>query len=171
MKRHGRPSDTLLRRARLLEVVVALVVIGVLLGAVLGRLEEYRRQMRVAVALQQLSAMRTAMLLKMTQLHAQGRSAEINNLVGANPITWLGAPPANYLGELSNPDEQDVPSGHWFYEKTTKTLVYVLNQRKTFPQITPKRMKFQVKLLPATERFSQSSISRSSSLVLEQVDG
>ena len=54
--------------------------------------------------------------------------------------------PSRYLGELDAADPADLDSGYWYYDKTAKTLVYIVNNAEFFTSALdgPARVRYRV---------------------------
>ena len=52
-----------------------------------------------------------------------GQEAGIAELAGSNPVRWLAAPMAGYLGELPAVPTDPAP-GSWFFDRSRGELVY-----------------------------------------------
>ncbi|MCY0910423.1 type II secretion system protein [Massilia antarctica] len=155
----------------LLELAVCAVVIAVLTGVLLQRLLYYREQAELAAVEQLAGVLRTALVLKIGQLQARGKEADIPSLIGKNPIEWLAEKPRNYAGEYFAPTPAQVAPGNWYFDRKTKTLVYLISKEKKFPQGTVNRINFKVEFirLPPIPA-KQSGTSESQTVALTQVN-
>ena len=115
----------------LIEMLVVVVAIGILAGFALDRLlpligrAERVAFMRIQAQLQNQLTLVTA------ERMVRGESATIPALAGTNPMQHLLKPPENYLGEFAGmPDEP--PSGHWYFDTLTATLVYLVGSHTRF---------------------------------------
>lgn len=139
-RRHGRGYS-------LLEVVVVVIILAVLAGVLLQRLFHYQHDAELAAAQRIAAIVRTALTLKSAQLLVRGKSDEIAALVDRNPMELLAEKPQNYLGEFFAPDLRTLKKGSWLYDRKDKSLVYLLNNGKTFPAGMPNSLKYKVKLV------------------------
>ncbi|MDQ1921142.1 type II secretion system protein [Massilia pseudoviolaceinigra] len=155
----------------LLEMAVCTVVMAVLTGVLLQRLLYYREQAELAAVEQLAGVLRSALVLKIGQLQARGKEAEIPSLIGKNPIDWLAEKPRNYAGEYFAPTPAQVGPGNWYFDLKTKTLVYLISGEKKFPRGTAKRIDFKVEFtrLP-TIPAKQSGTSETRTVALTQVN-
>ena len=120
----------------LFELVVGITIIG-LLGAVLSermlRYQEYAEKTAMEVTVRKI---RTGLRLQVADLMMRDRLHEIERLLQDNPITWLEAPPPNYIGERTNPRQNDAVRGNWYFDALRRELVYTPFHRRFFaPQI------------------------------------
>lgn len=87
-----------------------------------------RYQARVAKTVMEMTVvnMRSGLRLRVAELMMQDRMEESVKLLQENPIHWLAAPPANYLGEFVRPQPQTIPANHWYFDSGRHELVYRL---------------------------------------------
>ena len=130
----------------LFEFAIVITIIGLLTGLLLQRLFYYQREAELATVNHVAGLLRTVLALKTAELHAKNKEQEIPNFAEQNPMTWLAQMPHNYRGEYFSPQPEELPPDGWFFDRKSKTLVYLLNTRKSFPWGTPNAMKFKVKL-------------------------
>jgi general secretion pathway protein G len=113
-----------MRGYSVLELVILLAIVLVIGGIALERLlyhQEYSE--KVAMELTALNV-KSGLRLKVGELILARRFDEVPKLAGDNPVNWLGARPANYLGELFDPNLEDIPPGGWYYDRKRRELVY-----------------------------------------------
>lgn len=135
------------RGASLFEFAVAVVVVGILIGLLLQRLWYYQGEAERAAVQMTVANVRTALEIKAAQAKLPGRSIDLTFLTEQNPFDLLKAKPANYAGELFSPDNDDIGAGNWCFDRTDKSLIYLLNFGNSFRDAQTKRLKFKVKLL------------------------
>jgi general secretion pathway protein G len=75
-----------------------------------------------------------------------GRSIDLTFLTEENPFNLLKNKPVNYAGELFQSERQGHWAGNWCFDRTNKSLIYLLNNRNSFVDAQSKRLKFKVKL-------------------------
>lgn len=129
-----------------IEFAFVAIIFTLLSGLLLQRIFQSQRMAELAAVDYVTAVLRSALVVKSAQLLTQGKRDDIPALADQNPMNWLTQKPHNYHGEYFSPDIEELPGGVWFFDRKTKTLVYLLNVRKTFPTGTPKSMKFKVKL-------------------------
>ncbi|BBP03998.1 hypothetical protein TPL01_16230 [Sulfuriferula plumbiphila] len=76
--------------------------------------------------------MRSGLRLRVAELMMQDRTDEIGSLLHENPITWLAAPPPNYIGQLAHPEQHAIPANSWYFDSGRHELVYRLRRDKLF---------------------------------------
>jgi type II secretory pathway pseudopilin PulG len=154
----------------LFEAAVAAGLLAIFVAVLVSRVVAYQAEAERVAAQQLVATLRTAMQVRAAKaLIARGEQG-LHPLVDENPIGWLSAKPANYLGEYYAPDREELPSGNWYFDRADRSLVYLLQNRKSFSLGTSTFLKFKVKLfhLPTSDRLDRLS-KTSTGLVLDQV--
>jgi len=105
-----------------IEFAVVMVLLALIGGVLLQRLLYYRAAAERAGFAYNLANLRSALRIESALLLNRGRAADIAALAGANPIRWLDAPPAGYLGEFDQAPV-DTP-GSWYFDRGRRELVY-----------------------------------------------
>ena len=135
----------------LLEFAVCMALCALLAGGLLARLAEYQRESQRVAALNMVSAMRTALAVRVAQ--GTGNGAGLNALERENPFHWLAQLPKNYQGEYYRPRAGVVKEGNWYFDPSDRSVNYV-QYRDTFSSEIPKLLNFKVELFrepnPAT---------------------
>jgi general secretion pathway protein G len=126
------------------EFAVAAAVFAIAVGIATNRVNSYQRHIESVAAEQLISTLRVALQLRVAHLTAAQRRQEISALAKENPIGWLSEKPKNYLGEYFNPDNKNLPDGHWYFNARQNTLVYLLTERKSFAFGASILLKFKV---------------------------
>lgn len=154
------------------EVGVAAVILSILGVVMMQRIAYYQAEAERVAVLSTVASLRTGLHMKVAQLRMTGQGADIAVLAGQNPIAWLGRPPPNYAGEYSKPGPHEVASGSWYFDRTTKTLVYLFTKSKTFREASTERVGFKVELihLQAASTKFPVALESNQSVVLIQVD-
>jgi general secretion pathway protein G len=135
------------RGANLLEFAVAVVVIGILMAILLQRVFYYQGEAERVAVEQTVANVRTALEIKVAERKLPGSSIDLTILAEQNPLNLLKSKPANYVGELFKPGDDDIGRGNWCFDRHDKSLIYLLNNRNSFEDAPLKRLKFKVKLL------------------------
>lgn len=154
----------------LFELAVVLVIIGILATVLMKRLNDYRAQAEELMWKAAVTNMRTALKVTMAQLQAKGDITAMQALAQQNPIELLARPPAGYRGEIDQESATKFQPGNWYYRKSDKVLVYLLNS-ETFVAIKgQKSLNFKVKLLRVLKSpEAQESTQPTYRIVFEQV--
>lgn len=157
------------RGATRFEFAVCAAVVALLAGMLLGRLLEWRTASERTLAHHVVGALRTALAARATQLGMTEGQEALEALAQQNPMTWLARQPANYLGEYSSPDLATLRRGAWFFDRTDRTVNYLLSS-DTFSSGTSKLLKFKVEL--SRSNYPAASDARSGNhgvLVIDEV--
>lgn len=104
----------------LVELVVALVVVGLLAAVAVERLFYYRERAEKVAMLANVEAFKMGLRIRVAELLASNRSDGIHLLEKTNPVSWLEEPPPGWLGEYEAPPQP----GGWYYATPTHELVY-----------------------------------------------
>jgi general secretion pathway protein G len=120
----------------LLELVVSLTLIAVLIGVFLDR-ALYYRELAERSAMEQVALdLRASVNIRVAELVLDGRFRDIAALKNQNPMDLLARKPQNYLGVLEGFRTQEIVPGSWYFDKSTKELVYFVDLGHNF---TPDR--------------------------------
>ncbi|MEO7576897.1 MAG: type II secretion system protein [Massilia sp.] len=155
----------------LAEFAVVAIVVALLAGTLLQRLVMYQEEAEKAAAMRMVGTLRAALALRVAHLHASGRDAEVAALAGQNPIEWLSERPQNYAGEYFDPAPPGIPYGNWYFNRSNKSVIYLLHQRKFFPQSMIHQLQYAVKLLHSPEGNDQSPAKTTPAVALMEVEG
>jgi Tfp pilus assembly protein PilE len=117
------------RGATVLQLSVAVIVIGVLMVVLLDRVDFYRELVEKTAMEQLAREMGWALRLRAAELMLANRNDEIARLDGANPIDATEMQVANYAGAGTSAQENAVPAGRWYFNTQSRELVY-------FPALT-----------------------------------
>ncbi|TFW17321.1 type II secretion system protein [Massilia arenosa] len=153
----------------LLELAVCLCVFLILLGVLGNRLLFYRMQAERVQVQQTVSNMRTGLYARAGLAQNAG---DLERLANMNPLSFLDRIPTNYIGEYYSPDIEKLPRGVWLYDKSDRSLVYLLNHRNFFSDGNPNLLKFKVKFLRLPQNNAKPSDAPgiNAGVVLTQVD-
>ena len=130
-----------------LEFAIAVVLIGVLITVLLSYLWQYRKEAERASLQMTVASLRTALKMRVAEGKLRDGTQNLTMLAEENPFNWLKSKPANYAGEYFSPSDRDIGAGNWSFDRSDKSVVYLLNIPETFLDAQTKRLKFKVKLL------------------------
>jgi prepilin-type N-terminal cleavage/methylation domain-containing protein len=133
----------------LFELVVSLTLVAVLIGVFLERALYYRELAERSAMEQVAQDLRSSVNLRVAELALDNRLRELVDLAGQNPFDLLGAKPENYRGVLNGPGTQEVVTGNWYFDKTSKEVVYYIDSGRFFAPDDKGRMRvaWRVKLV------------------------
>ena len=149
---------------------MAAVLAALLAGMLLERLIAYQAETERVAVKQLIGSLRTALALRSAQALAVGGDTALMALVHQNPMHWLQKSPANYLGEYYSAPK-GLPAGHWYFDRSAQTLVYLPSSNKTFSVGIQKVLFFKVKSLRVPDPVEGSKRrAGSKGLVLDQTE-
>lgn len=138
------------------EFAVVGIIFAILCGFLLQKLQFYQQEAERLAAEQVVTSLRAALASRAASLYLRGKDAELPDLARQNPMDWLERRPPNYAGEFDTTNAAAVPSGHWYFDRSSATLSYVLNKRGFFGGSTLKRLKFKVKFAQHPSNVTQN---------------
>lgn len=155
----------------LFEFAVVAIIVGLLTSLLLGRLHAYQREVELVAADRLVATLRAALQIRIAQLSVAKREHELQSIIDENPITWLVAPPKNYLGEYYSPEQDALPHDAWYFDRGAKELVYKPSERKSFGSEKQTLLRFNVKFpyLPVTQGKTPGLPRLQQAPVLDQV--
>lgn len=158
------------RGAGLLEFATAVVIVGILMTILLQRVFYYQGEAERVAVEHTVANLRVALEIKVTQGRLPGGSMDLTALTEQNPLNLLKNKPSNYAGELFEPTDSDIGEGNWCFDRSDKTLIYLLNNANSFEDAQSKRLKFKVKFLRLPHRPAKpSGTPESTGVAFEQV--
>jgi general secretion pathway protein G len=135
------------RGASLLEFAVVVVVVGILTTVLLDRIRHYQGEAEAAAVRMTVANVRAALAIKVAQGKLPSGTIDLTILAEQNPFDWLKDKPPNYAGEYFSPSDAEVGAGNWCFDRSDKSVIYLLNFSSAFLDASTKRLKFKVKLL------------------------
>ena len=131
----------------LLELAVVVSIIGILAGALLSRINLYQERAEMAAMDTVVGVIRSALGMKLAQLVATGRQAEMSKLATINPMDLLAQKPANYAGEYYSPQNAKISPGNWYFNRKELLLVYIRRTGATFQSATSRPYQYKIELV------------------------
>jgi general secretion pathway protein G len=141
----------------LLEFVISLTLVAVLVAVFLDRGLYYRERAEKAAMEQVAQDLRSSVNLRVAELALENRFRELAALAAENPMELLARKPQNYLGVLAGAAVQEVVTGSWYFDKSSKEVVYFIDLGENF---TPdekgrKRVAWHIVLVPGEQGLPQ----------------
>lgn len=160
-----------IRGFSLFEFAIVALIFAVLVAVLLNRMTFYQDEAERVKVEQVVGILRVALQIKVGDARVQNSQAAVDALLDQNPMDWLKTKPPNYLGEYYEPKLETLYKGNWFFERRSKTLVYLLNKRKTFDDDPVNLLKFKVKFprLPSNPAKLSGPSPMIRGVVLDQV--
>lgn len=133
----------------LLELVVSLTLVAVLIGVFLDRALYYREAAEKSAMEQVALDLRASVSLRVAELVLENRFKDLPELAAQNPMDLLDRKPQNYLGVLKGPPAQEVVRPGWYFDITSKEVVYYVDSGQYFAPDDQGRMRvaWRVKLV------------------------
>ncbi len=134
----------------MLELVVSLTLVAVLVGVFLERALYYRERAEKSAMEQVALDLRSSVNLRVAELVLANRFQELEALAGQNSMDLLARKPQNYRGVLAGAGTAAVVGGNWYFDNTSKEVVYYVDSGRYFAPDEQGRMRvaWQVKLVP-----------------------
>jgi general secretion pathway protein G len=143
------------RSVSLLELVVVVILIAIFIRIAIDRIWPLRIVAEKTAVVEVRGAIESALGITVAGRIARGEPlAAIARLAGTNPVHLLATPPDNYLGSFAHPGRHRIPRGSWYFNRSTRTLVYVVRFASHFKTPLPgrKRIRFRVEAVYRNRR-------------------
>lgn len=133
----------------LLELVVAITLIGIFAGVLLNRLLFYQEAAEKALMEFEATKLKLALQIHIGDLIARNQPLNFARIARENPMRWLDQPIPGYRGEYEGEPPVDLPKGIWYFDRSRAELVYVLNQDRNFRSLSAgrSRVRWHVKTI------------------------
>lgn len=171
------PSVVSLQRRRqagmtLLEVVIVIIIFSVLVGTLLESIYYYQGKAEEAAVQRLVANMRVALNSRQYQALMAGRRFDGEAVARENPMSWLQSLPNNYRGEIVDSVKKELTPGGWYFDVSTRKLVYVFSSKKSFLGDAFERRYFKVEFnrLPTNNAKQVESSQAEPGVTLVQVD-
>ena len=134
----------------LLELVISLALVAVLVGVFLDRALYYREQAEKSAMEQVALDLRSSVNLRVVELVLENRFKDLAALPLQNPMDLLVRKPQNYLGVLKGTGAQEFVTGNWYFDNTSKEIVYFIDSGRYFElqEQGQKRVAWHLVLVP-----------------------
>lgn len=131
---------------RYLEFAILVALIGWFIYLAIGAVWTLRCDAeRVALEVQ-LGNLRSALGLAVAERVINHGIEVLPGFADSNPVSYLKAPPAGYLGALEDVNLKEVPGYSWYFDKRAKQLVYRVRNDACFttPLPAPARVRYSI---------------------------
>ncbi len=108
-----------------LEFSVVASVLAVLAGSLLTALLYHEELAEATVVQLTIQNIRSGLRYQIADRLVAGRTSEIGQLLGANPLSWLERSPDGYVGGVPAGSVRSLPAGSWFYDIDRGEIGYV----------------------------------------------
>ena len=130
-----------------LELMAGVLVIGVLVAILLDKLVLYQELAEKARMEFTISRIISGLRLRMAGMLMAGRAQEYSTLVNDIPMDWLDEKPVNYAGEVSAADAVRPQPGNWYFDKTSRMLIYSVQHSEHFESGGNDRKEVRLKVI------------------------
>jgi len=108
-----------------IEFSVVASVLAVLAGSLLTALLYYEELAEATAVQLTVQNIRSGLRYQIADRLVAGRSPQIGQLLGANPVSWLERSPDGYVGIVRTGSVRSLPGGSWFYDIDRGEIGYV----------------------------------------------
>ncbi len=133
----------------LVELVVVIVIISILMVVAISRLLALQVDAERVVMESVVGAIRSGLGIKVAQTIVKQNVNSLPGYENSNPINLLAEVPVNYLGEFEGPDPDALEKGSWYFDRSSRMLVYIVDNTAYFSGGTadPPRARFKIRLV------------------------
>lgn len=109
----------------LLELIVVIVILVILGGVLIDRVQYYQERAEKTAMEGVVAAIQSSLTMQYGKIMTRGQPSDVEALGTGNPVNLLQKKPVNYAGEFYDPTPQSVPPGSWMFDLKTRELIYV----------------------------------------------
>lgn len=144
----------------LLELAVVVIAVSILASIFLNRMQRYQEFTEKTVVEATVANMRSGLRYRIAELMMNGRMNEMGSLSRENPMSWLKAPPSNYLGQLAQAQDQRIPPGSWYFDPRRHELVYLLQYSRYFKPGPDGQKVIRFRVIASTQKQAANNSAR-----------
>lgn len=135
----------------LFELLVVIVIVSILMVIAISRLIALQVDAERVVMESTVGAIRSGLGIKVAESIVRQNIAGLPAYEASNPMNLLAEVPKNYLGEMEGIDPYSLEKGSWYFDLSTRTLVYLVDNTGYFSDgmDDPPRVRFKVRLVYA----------------------
>lgn len=153
----------------LLELAIVILLIGIVASIFLNRMQRYQELAEKTVVEATVANMRSGLRYRVAELMMNGQMNEMGSLSRENPMSWLKAPPSNYLGQLGQAQNQRIPPGSWYLDQGRHELVYLLDRSRYFKPGPDGRKAIRFHVIASTRKHAANESDRVEGISLAPV--
>jgi prepilin-type N-terminal cleavage/methylation domain-containing protein len=133
----------------LFELLVVIVIISILMVLAIQRLLALQVDAERVVMESVVGAIRSGLGIKVAESIARQNVAALPAYEDSNPMNLLAEVPGNYLGELDGVDPHTLEKGSWYFDLSSRMLVYLVDNTSYFTGGVddPPRARFKIRLV------------------------
>lgn len=126
-KRNSLSNPNGSRGFSLFELVAFIIVSAIIYSVAVNRFSEFPAAAERANFQAVITQIQTGVSLETMLGLASGSARPMQEYVGLNPMDLLMKAPSNYLGAFDELDESSQPRRSWYFDRSSKELVYLIN--------------------------------------------
>lgn len=132
----------------LIEIIAVIVIIATLVSFALNKLWPLFGKAERAHTLQMIGGLRSALTLNMAERIVNDQRLQWETYRDKNPVSYLAAPPGNYLGAFDHLKPSQMKKGSWYFDKTQHLLIYRVRFAQYFHSPLPGPARIRLKIMP-----------------------
>ena len=144
----------------LLELAIVIMFISILASIFVNRMQRYQELAEKTVVEATVANMRSGLRYRIAELMINGQMNEMGSLSRENPMSWLKAPPSNYLGQIAQTSQQRIPPGSWYYDQRRHELIYLLQHSRYFKPGPDGQKVIRFRVLTSTQKQAANNSAR-----------
>jgi prepilin-type N-terminal cleavage/methylation domain-containing protein len=155
----------------MLELVLVIILVVVLYALAIDRILPLRGDAEAAHAAALAGSLRSALGMEGADRVRRDGGAAVRGVDGMNPMRLLAEQPDNYLGEVDGVRPEQLPAGHWYFDRSAGELVYLVRHAQYFRTDLPgpPRLVFRVELVyNEREELAGARVARANHFVWTQ---
>ncbi len=153
----------------LVELAIVILILSVLVIVFLSRMQRYQELAEKTVVEATLANMRSGLRYRVAELMMNGRMNEMSSLSRENPMSWLKAPPSNYLGQLASVQDESIPPGSWYFDQRQHELIYLLQHSRYFKPGPDEQKMIRFRVITSTPKQAANTSARVEGISLAPV--
>jgi len=131
-----------------IELALAITLMAVFVAMFLDKANGVLARVEQSAVTTRISQLQTVLSVKLFEHIVRSDLEEFLVLEGSNPMRLVAEPPEDYAGELDAPDLRAMRPGTWYFDPSSKHLVYRVRYDEFLnsPLRGPGRIRFTVRL-------------------------
>lgn len=118
--------------SKLFEFVWVVLLVGILSMVVLDYMLHYIEVAEKGAMENTVMNLRSSLRLRLAEALVHQDVEEVQRLARGNPMKWLHEVPPNYVGEFAAPEPGTVALGKWYWDWSSRELVYLVDNGREF---------------------------------------
>ena len=115
-----------------LELMVVASILAIFAGLLLNRLFYYQEVAEKTNMEATVKALQSGLRYEMARALMAGQEIDYQHLAHENPMNWLEVRPPNYVGAFKGSPPDDISSGSWYFDLSSRILVYRIGSGRYF---------------------------------------